>query len=1149
MAILPQGSFNGLSTMNVPLDTGLFLNPSRLQAPLGSMNQCRNFEVVDGAYEETQGLTMIGPTISEGLTAFWHASLDAAYVAQTGVLSQGDLLYWYLNDGLTVGGTARIYYVSEIDGTLYITIDKVAGVSPRRATNFSTNKGASFVYSGGGDTFQHQSQMDLSWAEFTGDKFLGALSSSQMETDATWDAFTPDPLGVGGISGVFQFQDDVYAVRDFWGGRFESGAIEPTIGNVVEVDNTGATGTFSGEIAGYELTSGSFEEGNAVGTIFLIPTTDTTLDMTMVDNWDNATAIEDITPATPVTLAYTLANGEMQENNKGLLWKHVRGSKGWQRVDMGYSLSFDRGAVAPLAALAPLVTTDSIPSIIETGFVATEEAGFTTYPGTGTYSAWASTTNLWADGSYATTSCAASDYTDVLDFAIDSNTLAGEGRVLGIEVEVKSFGGAATEARLCKVQLRNDAEGKTYLSDNRAGDTVIASTTAASLTFGGQLDTWGLPSISQEDIGAGNYRVLVQFANDDAVSAETISVDYVKVNVHYALTSQEIYLYDGAVDQATGALHAYQLFDGEWSTDDAQGWMSLSTINGIANVKAGLEIRSAEAGGGDLIAYTRTVERNLLPSMDDMDDAGTMYQSRRGTFSGNEDEEAVYVVNGVSPAFTISSEGRFSFIRLPIDREKDKPRYVEFHRNHLMLAVGSHFMVSSVGAPNNFNTYDGATSWNPKDRITGMAVAPGGTTLVACTDSLHAFVGSGASGQDQFRLTAITDNGGARDYTLLHLLGNIFVDFNGIATAAISDKYGGFAVGRRSPHIKTLLRRLLGADSLDTSAGNRVVGAIPVRKKNQYRIYLASGDILTATFPEEEGGAIRFTTQHYAADKQGDYRGYDSIFVPTALDSSVLSNGEERILMGTRIGHVMRIDPSTMDVLSYASKVAGGAERRSSMGVWKFFKYFDLTPLHGPDPSSLVVYKSAEVYIEHAGYTSINHLAKPDYARIPEIPVTGAEDDTIGNTTLVGDSTDYSGVLDQEYFTWYLDEQSDGVSLRFSKFGGEGAYPLRIGSLLLHAEVKGSYKDRIHKHRKFITKEGSIPADVTVVGTVGNDITLNGSTGEVTFDLALVGTVGADINMTGSTGTVTYGVNIWRFDETGIKFDQTDPTFDGKRTP
>jgi hypothetical protein len=101
----------------------------------------------------------------------------------------------------------------------------------------------------------------------------------------------------------------------------------------------------------------------------------------------------------------------------------------------------------------------------------------------------------------------------------------------------------------------------------------------------------------------------------------------------------------------------------------------------------------------------------------------------------------------------------------------------------------------------------------------------------------------------------------------------------------------------------------------------------------------------------------------------------------------------------------------------------------------------------------------------------------------------------------------------------------------------------------MHAEAKGNYKDRIHKHRDHRVKAGVIPQDVIIVGTESPPITIDGSTGLVTFDVTITGTASPDITIAGSTGEVTFGVNVWKFDETAITFDATDPTFDGKRTP
>lgn len=1147
MPVTDVRAFRDPGPLNVPMNSGLWLNPSRINAPVGSLSGVRNFEVVNGAYEESQGLTIVGPTLSEGLDDFWHAAILTSEITTAGTLRQGDLIYWYANDGVTVAGTGRLYYIGTDATKTYITVDKVAGISPRRATQFYTSGGATISYSGTADFFIHQSRLGISWADYKSAKFLGALSAAQRETSVAWDSFKPDPLGVQGISGLFQYRDSIYAVRDFFGGRFTYGEEEPSIGDTVSVDYGAADGTFSARVAGWELISGSWEGGDAEGYLYLYPDSGTTLDMQYIDNWDDSTEITN--EATANTLGYCMAAGERQYQNKGLLWKRDVNERqgGWKLVDMGCSLSFDFGQVAPVADISPLINSDAVSSVTESGY-SDFTSPATEYPTTGTYKAWSNLGNVdsTTPAAYATCTLTGNDMSRIMELQIKPETIPGTAKILGIEVQITAHCSAAgNNIRFKKLQLRNTGGTNTYLSANRASGTYLDGVVGTTYTAGGQLDTWELPKVDLDDLKSGNYYLNLQFENTTG-SAYTVNVNLVQINIHYAVTGQDVYFYNGTSDVATATLHAYQVFDGDWSTDDAEGWMTLyfqSNLNSPSLVTPGLEIRTAASGGGDLIAYTRTISKNLLPSTEEMEAANALYQSRVATFSADDDDESAYVATGASPAFTLDKNDRFSFIRLPIDRIKDKPRYVEFHRNHLMLAVESHVLVSSVGAPNNFNTYDGASTWNPKDTITGMAAAANGTTMIACQDSMHAFIGSGATGQDAFALRIITDNSGALPYTITNLLGNVFVDYAGISTADISDKYGGFEIGRRSAHIRTLLRRLLGSNAIDILAGNRIVAAIPVRKKNQYRIYLANGEIIIATFPDDPGQPLQFTRGNYTAYQEGDQRGYEATFAPTAIDSSVLSNGDESIVMGTQLGHVMRIDPKYMDVLSYANKRTDQTERRDSLSTWKFFKYLDITPLHAPDPSALVDYKSAEIYIEHAGYSEINHLAGENYDKFSEVPDPAAPEDCIGNTTDVGEYELFPGTLVDDYYTWYLNKKTDGLSLRFSKFGGDGAIPLRLTGMLLHAEVKADRRNRITEDRDYLVALGNVPEDVLVTGATGTAYA-SGNTGILTVTRTLTGITGA-ATASGNTGTVLVSTGTWKFDQTQPTFDETSPTWDG----
>jgi hypothetical protein len=999
-----------------------------------------------------------------------------------------------------------------------------------------------------GDVFEYQTDLGLSWQDYFSDQFLGSLVYEQSLIANTWDAFKPDPFGNLGISGVFQYNDKVYAARDFWGGKFEAGEKEPDIGDIIQVGN------FSAHVAGVKLVGGSWEGLDAEGTLYLYPGPTTSLTMADIGDWDSNALVNNLTQANVV--GTTLTSTDRQYENKGLLWKLDTGSGqgGWSLVDMGFSASFEDGLVAPQATVAPLITTDSLSKISDTGLTDHVSPAME-YPTTGTYSAWSNLGNLdsTTPGAYASSTLATSDYSRILKLQMGdgvTNVIEGEARILGLEVQITCHQTAGTDVLINKVQLRNDKTGATqYLSANRAENSALTTTPGTTYTYGSQLDTWELDEIDQADINSGDLKVIVQFQNTNGSSTRTVNVDLIQFKFHVAYTGQDVYFYDGSSDVDTGTLYAYQVFDGDWSTDDAEGWMTLYGLTAPSDIVPGTQIRSAASGGGDLIASVRTVSKNLLPSLEEMDEEGSIYQSRRGTFSGNEDSEAVYVATGAGPAFTVDREDRFSFIRLPIDRGKDKPRYVEIHRNHLALATGSHLLVSSIGSPNNFQTYDGATTWSLKDRVTGLAAAPRGTTLVVCEDSIHVFTGTGASGPDAFAMRILTDNGGARDYTITNLLGNIFVDYNGITTADVSDKYGGFDLGRRSKHIRPLLQGLIGTDSNDDVVGNRIIGSLPIRKKNQYRTYLSNGDILTATFPEDPQQPLQYTLQNYTAYYEDEARGYEATFAPTAMDSSVLSTGDESVVIGTRLGHVMRVDPRYLDILSYANKTIDGTERRDDLTTWKLFKFIDLNPIHANDAAQGMHYKSAEVYLQHAGYGDLNRLYRTDYEYISEIPTA---DVSVGDLVTFGDITDFPGKPQDDYFTWYIDEMTDGLCVRLSKFGGEGVQPLRISHMHMHVDMRADRQTRQHNAHAYEVTPSALPQDYNWEGVTGTAVAANGDpfqdSGTWTINKLWTGTTGT-ATAAGGTGTFNLGPHLWDFSETSPTFDDITDTWDGLTAP
>jgi hypothetical protein len=1094
---------------------------------------------------------MVGPAISDGLTNFWHADLDAADVAITGNPAVGESLYWYDDSGTgTVVGEARIYYVSATASGLIMTIDRVTGESPRRAKTFYTSEGSDITVSSSGNTFTRARDLNLSWEDFTGDKFLGSLLNEQAIISNTWDAFKPDPLGVGGVSGVFQLNDDKYAVRDFFCGKFTSGAEEPNLGHEVEVNYGGVVGSFKALVGGYHLTSGHWGDEDAEGVLYLYPNSTTTLDMSLVNNWDYGATITNNNTGNTLGAALPQTGEVQQYENRGLLWKlsAENTTGGWQNVDLGYSMRFDSGDVAPLADLSPLIVTDQVDRIQTTGWQNFSAITQIPDPATGGAADWTGRTNMNSpvDSTYCANVLPTLTYTPTLDLQIPTGIVPGEAKILGLELQFTMHQTAGTDVRWAELRIVNNATGASqYWNLNRGTLDFLNATPGTTYEFGGQLDLFSFDEITQEDLNNGDYSVQIAFYNT-GVSSRTINIDMAQVKVHYAQSAQDIYFWDAdnSLDRGSASVYSFQVLEGDWSTNDAAGYMTLYDLTETYWTRfTGIEIRTATEGGGDLIAKTKGLEKNYLPSLAEMDDAQSIYQAKKATFSGETDAEAVYVATGASPAFTVDGDGRFSFIRLPIDASKDRPRHVEYHRNHLILATGNHFLVSSIGAPGNFNTGDGATTWNPKDKVTGLAQGANGTTMVACQDSIHLFQGSGATGQDSFRLQAVTDNSGAREYTITNLMNNIYVDSSGLTTVDVSDKYGGFDLGRRAPQAKPLFDDVLRFDRSGSVTGTRLIGAVPVRKKNQYRVYLSDGEILTATFPDDPQQPVSYTRQNYTAYYQEDVKGYEALFAPTSIDSSVNRDGEETVLIGTRAGHVMLVDPNYMDVLSYVNKSTSGSLRRETIQVWKPFKFLDISPIRSGDPSQQIKYLSGEVFLQHEGYAKISRGAFTDYAILPEVPVASNPSLSMGHVAIVGDDTTYLGYLKDDYFSWYIDDATDGLCVRLSKFGGMGAYPVRINSMYLHVQQGGNRKDSIHASHAVTVEEAFLPQDILVVGVTA-DVAVAGVTGTVTLDVSVTG-ISAAVEVAGGTGTVSTANPVWKFSSGTITLDSDTDTFDG----
>ena len=930
MALMDPRRIEGRKTAIIPLGQGLDMTTSPMFARPGTLSDCVNVEIVDDVLQNVEGGRVLGEQRfnKRPEEIYYLYGDDTSDFTMSSTFKQGEEVRWYTDDivagdaagsGILIVQTLTSVPVNYTSG---LSIAFVEGTPPTgyglvvgqsSGDTVTIHSGPGFIIPDRYSDIIAQVVRQFNWAWY-----LGAVNG------AGWDLFRPNPLGSGPVSHVFQLNDKTYCVRDYVKGKFIDGVEEPSIGDKITLSRGSGTDPVH-RVKRAELTSGSWEAGDAVGWLYMYPASDTALDRTSTQYWLNSSAETITNNTTGNTLGTTPVQTSPAtvdtEGAHGLLWAldtDTRKNTGWRYVDTGFTVEFDGGAVAPLSTESPVFVTDALDTVQSTGFVALTSPA-TEYPATGTYTAWSGLANLAADdASNAQSIPALLDYTRIVELTTTTDLIPGTSKIIGIEVAFEASQTVGADVQIAKVQLRNDATGATqYLSDDK-GDYAALSVTPTEYTYGSQLDLWGFDTISQADINANDITVQIQFYNTNGAGTRTVDLDYVSINVHYLQNAQDVHFWNGTTDVDTGNLYAYQVHDGEWSSDDASGYMTVHDMSNPSLVIGGTEIRSAASGGGDLIAYAKVTEANIIPAYADMVGRNARCQSIETNIGGGEEVGKAFVANGVGPCFALDNNEIFQFIRTPVDRDKDRPRYLAELRDHLVLGLKEHVFVSSIATPNNFATYDGATTWALGDTVTGLVSTADNNVAILCQDSIHTLSGSSSSGEDQFRVSHHSSTGGAKHYSGAHLGDVVFLDDFGLGNFATTDRFGSFDQNQLNYGIESWLRPRLSKRTADGAVSwNGLLETMLVRGKNQLRSYFNDGWILTTTFPTpgSESGP-KFTLQNYSwigltltvVDGEGRQPTITDEYRPTCLSTSVASWGDERLYAGQEDGTVVTLD-------------------------------------------------------------------------------------------------------------------------------------------------------------------------------------------------------------------------------------------------
>lgn len=369
---------------------------------------------------------------------------------------------------------------------------------------------------------------------------------------------------------------------------------------------------------------------------------------------------------------------------------------------------------------------------------------------------------------------------------------------------------------------------------------------------------------------------------------------------------------DGSTYQV-GYITSAVLQSGTFAANTAAGWLEVSfsyTLNpgGFGNKPWVDTTSDVLSPGGSKWADIAETFVSKIAGEKMLRATRTRYQWITANFYGQEETLRAYGATGASRAFwanayiptrtvptptgAISTDQAILYawgnIRSAEFLYQDKPKYLAFHANS-QLALGfegGSVILSVPGEPYNYEGVQGASEVATGDQLTGLLEAQDDSLIVFGKRTIRRVTGSTDA---DLAVRTISGNSGCLDYTAV-LVGGLpmFASPNGITSLEQAETYGDFEGQRATYKISNTLPLKLTPDRSDSETGGAAM-ALPVRSKNQYRLWLKSGEVIVVTITSE---GPKVTRSDYGADFTTN-----SVRVPFAWSSQLSDSSKEYLLV------------------------------------------------------------------------------------------------------------------------------------------------------------------------------------------------------------------------------------------------------------
>lgn len=443
--------------------------------------------------------------------------------------------------------------------------------------------------------------------------------------------------------------------------------------------------------------------------------------------------------------------------------------------------------------------------------------------------------------------------------------------------------------------------------------------------------------------------------------------------------------------------------------------ISLTSGSTTLDITNSFDMYSDSAATVKIADVTTRMSFNALPGFPQLTDAVSRYEFKVANFYASDETRLMYGVSGASRAFVF--DGTYtSFIYTQDDDTLDIPRHLENHHLHLALgfAQGS-VQLSVAGEPTNFSGLDGASDIGVGDRVTGLMEVEGTTLVVFCEQSIWSIVGTSV---DNFQTQTIAPNTGCIEYSLANCGFPVYLDSRGVSTLQTSARYGDFVGARLSAAVSPWLVPRCRSGLLAINNASGIACAVPIRTKNQYRLFFNDGEILTMTFMAEEG-KVGFTFQRYYLEQEVISDTMHRL-VPVCATSEIDTYGVER----SYVAHYNADSP-------VESQHVYELDSGNSFDGNYIPHHFDTNWFFGSAPSTFTTINGVRMYGRSRGFSNIDLSVVGQQA---DFDFSGAE---LTSTPAAINLPRTAGAIFNDYkpVTTRTDISGRGLSIKF-RFSG-----------------------------------------------------------------------------------------------------------------